>query len=294
MIELQAIVERVAPCEAPVLITGESGTGKEVMADLIHKKSKKPGPFVKINCAALPRELIESELFGHTKGSFTGAYAPKEGLFRRAENGSIFLDELGDMPVDTQTKLLRVLQEKQARQVGGTVDYEINCRVIAATNRNPQHAIMEGRLREDLYYRLSVLELHLPPLRERREEILPLARRFLRITCLVNRLTVSGFADEVEEVLRGHEWPGNVRQLQNVVQRAALMATGSRIESIDIAFLTVVNHPTLPEALQERKAIERALAATRGNKAKAAELLGIARSTLYEKLEAFNLTYANS
>src|SRR5678815_2269106 len=174
-------VARVAPSDVSILITGESGSGKEVIADLLHTLSpRSKGPFVKVNCAALPRELIESELFGSVKGAFTGAQSDREGLFRQAEGGTLLLDELAEMPVDTQTKLLRVLQEKEVRPVGGRTSYKTDCRIIAATNRIVEEAIKEGKLREDLYYRISAISIHLPPLRERRDDILPLARAFLK------------------------------------------------------------------------------------------------------------------
>ena len=182
-------VRRVAPSDVSVLITGESGTGKEVIADLMHAASSRaPGPLIKINCAALPRELIESELFGSVKGAFTGAHSDREGLFRQAEGGTLLLDELSEMPIDTQSKLLRVLQEKEVRPVGGRTSYKTDCRIIAATNRKVEDALREGKLREDLYYRISAVSVHLLPLRERREDILPLANAFLkRYTAQANR-----------------------------------------------------------------------------------------------------------
>ena len=174
-------VERVAPADVTILITGESGTGKEVIADLIHNLSpRSKNKIVKVNCAALPRELIESELFGSVKGAFTGAHTDRDGLFRQAEGGTLFLDEISEMPIDTQSKLLRVLQDQKVRPVGGKTDYQTNCRIIAATNRKPEDAIKDGKLREDLFYRISAISVYLPPLRERREDILPLANAFLK------------------------------------------------------------------------------------------------------------------
>ena len=188
-------IERVAPSDVSILITGESGTGKEVIADLIHSLSpRSKGPNIKVNCAALPRELIESELFGSVKGAFTGAQADREGLFRQAEGGTLLLDELSEMPIDTQSKLLRVLQEKEVRPVGGKTSYKIDCRVIAATNRVPQDAIKEGKMREDLFYRISAISVFLPPLRDRREDIVPLATAFLkRFAAQANRV-MTGFS----------------------------------------------------------------------------------------------------
>ena len=195
-------IRRVAPSDVSILITGESGTGKEVIADLIHTASARAsGPLIKINCAALPRELIESELFGSVKGAFTGAHTDREGLFRQAEGGTLLLDELSEMPIDTQSKLLRVLQEKEVRPVGGRTSYKTDCRIIAATNRKPEEAIRDGKLREDLFYRISAVSVHLPPLRERRDDILPLATAFLkRFAAQANR-DISGFSPEAAERL---------------------------------------------------------------------------------------------
>ena len=192
-------VERVAPSDVTVLITGESGTGKEVIADLIHALSpRSKGRIIKINCAALPRELIESELFGSVKGAFTGAHADREGLFRQAEGGTLLLDEISEMPVDTQSKLLRVLQDQEVRPVGGKTSYKTNCRIIASTNRKPEEAIKDGKLREDLFYRISAISVHLPPLRERREDIMPLANAFLkRFAAQANR-DIRGFKADAD------------------------------------------------------------------------------------------------
>src|SRR5829696_8445370 len=196
-------VERIAPSDVSVLITGESGTGKEVIADLIHTLSpRNKGPFIKINCAALPRELIESELFGSVKGAFTGSQGDREGLFRQAEGGTLLLDELSEMPIDTQSKLLRVLQEKEVRPVGGRTTYKTDCRIIAATNRQVEEAIRDGKLREDLFYRISAISISLPPLRDRREDVLPLARAFLkRFAAQANRV-ISDFTPEAAERLK--------------------------------------------------------------------------------------------
>src|SRR5438093_6707388 len=216
-------IERIAPSDVSVLITGESGTGKEVVADMIHTLSKRDkGAFIKINCAALPRELIESELFGSVKGSFTGATEDRKGLFRQAESGTLLLDELSEMPVDTQSKLLRVLQEKEVRPVGGKTSYKTDCRVIASTNRRVEDAIKDAKLREDLYYRISAISVHLPPLRERREDILHLARAFLKRFASQAGRPLSDFTPAASERLRKCDWPGNVRQLQNEVHPAVL------------------------------------------------------------------------
>jgi DNA-binding NtrC family response regulator len=289
-------IERVAPSDVSILITGESGTGKEVIADLIHSLSpRSKGPNIKVNCAALPRDLIESELFGSMKGAFTGAQADREGLFRQAEGGTLLLDELSEMPIDTQSKLLRVLQEKEVRPVGGKTSYKIDCRVIAATNRIPQDAIRDGKMREDLYYRISAISVFLPPLRERREDVVPLANAFLkRFAAQANRV-ITGFTPAAADMLRRFDWPGNVRQLQNEVQRAVLMAEDKVIDVQDLA-ITVAQAPdavegeasnlTLMEAM-ERNTIVQMLKETRGNKLETAKRLGIGRQTLYNKIKAY-------
>src|SRR5438552_6899333 len=229
-------VERVAPSDVSILLTGESGTGKEVIADLVHALSPRAkGPLIKINCAALPRELIESELFGSVKGAFTGANSDRDGLFRLAENGTLLLDELSEMPVDTQSKLLRVLQDQEVRPVGGKISYKTNCRMVAATNRKPDEAIKDGKLREDLFYRISAISVHLPPLRERRDDIMPLANAFLkRFASQANR-GIRGFTPAAIERLTAFDWPGNVRQLQNEVQRAVLLSEGEEIDAPDLS-----------------------------------------------------------
>jgi DNA-binding NtrC family response regulator len=287
-------VERIAPSDVSVLITGESGTGKEVIADLIHTLSpRSKGPFIKINCAALPRELIESELFGSVKGAFTGALGDREGLFRQAESGTLLLDELSEMPIDTQSKLLRVLQEKEVRPVGGRTSYKTDCRVIAATNRRVEEALKEGKLREDLYYRISAISVHLPPLRERREDILPLARAFLKRFASQAGRPLADFSPAASERLRKYDWPGNVRQLQNEVQRAVLMCDG---QAVDVHDLSVTDLPsnvevldqnlTLMQAMERNKIIE-VLRETGGNKLETAKRLGIGRQTLYNKIKAY-------
>ena len=287
-------VERIAPSDVSVLITGESGTGKEVVADLIHTLStRSKGPFIKINCAALPRELIESELFGSVKGAFTGSQGDREGLFRQAESGTLLLDELSEMPIDTQSKLLRVLQEKEVRPVGGRTSYKTDCRIIASTNRTVDEAIKEGKLREDLYYRISAISVHLPPLRDRREDIVPLARGFLKRYASQADRPLTDFTPEAVERLKRFEWPGNVRQLQNEIQRAVLMSDGKAIDAND---LSISDAPpaengddanlTLMEAMERNKIIE-VLKETGGNKLETARRLGIGRQTLYNKIKAY-------
>ncbi len=287
-------IERIAPSDVSVLITGESGTGKEVVADLIHMLSpRNKGPFIKINCAALPRELIESELFGSVKGAFTGSQGDREGLFRQAEGGTLLLDEISEMPVDTQSKLLRVLQEKEVRPVGGKTSYKTDCRLLAATNRVVDEAIKEGKLREDLYYRISAISISLPPLRERRDDIAPLARGFLKRYASQADRPLSDFSPEAIERLKKYDWPGNVRQLQNEIQRAVLMCDSKVIDANDLSISDSKpgdggddTNLTLMEAMERNKIVE-VLRETGGNKLETARRLGIGRQTLYNKIKAY-------
>lgn len=287
-------VERVSPTDVSVLLCGESGTGKEVIADLLHSLSNRAsGPLIKVNCAALPRDLIESELFGSVKGAFTGAHADRTGLFREADGGTLFLDEISEMPIDTQSKLLRVLQEQEVRPVGGRVSYKTNCRIIAATNRPVEDAIKEGKLREDLYYRVGAISISLPPLRERREDILPLAEAFLKRFAAQAARSIAGFTPEAGDLLRNHDWPGNVRQLQNEVQRAVLMCDGRQITNLDLSITESTASPeqstlTLMEGI-ERNAIIQMLKETGGNKLETAKRLGIGRQTLYNKIKQYGI-----
>ena len=290
-------IERVAPSDVTILITGESGSGKEVIADLIHSLSPaRKNRIIKINCAALPRELIESELFGSVKGAFTGANSDREGLFRQAEGGTLFLDEISEMPIDTQSKLLRVLQDQEVRPVGGTTSYKTNCRIIAATNRKPEEAIKDGKLREDLFYRISAISVHLPPLRERRDDIMPLANSFLkRFAAQANR-TLRGFTPQAVERLTAFDWPGNVRQLQNEIQRAVLLCEGPEVDVTDLSisdvkFIPTEGHDTGFTLLEgvERNAIIQMLKETNGNKLETAKRLGIGRQTLYNKIKAYGI-----
>jgi DNA-binding NtrC family response regulator len=299
MQEVVRTVERIAPSDVAVLITGESGTGKEVIADLVHTLSpRSKNKIIKINCAALPRELIESELFGSVKGAFTGAHSDREGLFRQAEGGTLFLDEISEMPIDTQSKLLRVLQDQKVRPVGGKTDYQTNCRIVAATNRRPEEAIKDGKLREDLFYRISAISVHLPPLRDRRDDIMPLANSFLkRFSAQANR-SISGFKPDAIDRLTAFDWPGNIRQLQNEIQRAVLLSEGGEVAAADLS-ITNVKVPsasgeetdsnfTLLEGV-ERNAIIQTLKETGGNKLETAKRLGIGRQTLYNKIKAYGI-----
>lgn len=296
MKEMVRTIQRIAPSDVPILVTGESGTGKEVAADLLHAMSNRSkSRIIKINCAALPRELIESELFGSMKGAYTGAHADRDGLFRQAEGGTLFLDEICEMPVDTQSKLLRVLQDQEVRPVGGKASYKTNCRIVAATNRKPDEAIKDAKLREDLFYRISAITVHLPPLRERREDIMPLANAFLKRFAAQADRAITGFSRDAIERLTGFDWPGNVRQLQNEVQRCVLLSEGSVISAADLSITNVRANPegqdtnfTLLEGV-ERNAIVQMLKETGGNKLDAAKRLGIGRQTLYNKIRAYGI-----
>ena len=296
MQEVVRTVERVGPSDVSILITGESGTGKEVIADLIHALSpRSKARIIKINCAALPRELIESELFGSVKGAFTGAHQDREGLFRQAEGGSLFLDEISEMPVDTQSKLLRVLQDQEVRPVGGKASYKTNCRLVAATNRKPEEAIGDGKLREDLFYRISAISVHLPPLRERREDIMPLANTFLKRFAAQAGRDIKGFTPSAVERLTNFDWPGNVRQLQNEVQRTVLLSEGDEVDATDLSITKARTADdaqdtnfTLLEGV-ERNAIVQMLKETGGNKLETAKRLGIGRQTLYNKIKAYGI-----
>jgi two-component system NtrC family response regulator len=299
--EVKRLIEKVSISNATVLITGESGTGKEVAALAIHKNSpRRESPFVPVNCAALPENLLESELFGHEKGSFTGATARKLGRFELADKGTIFLDEITEMPLSMQVKLLRVLQEKSFERVGGTETLHVDVRIIAASNRDLNKAIEEGRFRDDLYYRLNVIHMHLPPLRERKEDIPLLTEYFLgklRPTYLVNSIS-----DNAMKLLVRYDWPGNIRELQNVLERAAIISHGNEITVDDLPkeFQNtpaksdrdmVVNIPDSGISLEglEKELILKALEKSKGNQTRAAQLLGITRSALLYRIQKHGL-----
>jgi DNA-binding NtrC family response regulator len=290
------MVEKVAPTGSTVLLTGETGTGKEVIADAIHELSPRAERrLVKVHCAAIPAMLLESELFGHTRGAFTGAVREKPGLFEVADGGTIFLDELGEIPLDMQVKLLRVLQTGEVQRIGETRSRRVDVRVIAATHRDLELEVAQGRFREDLFYRLNVIPLLVPPLRLRGDDVLLLAQRFLeRERTERGRTQVEGFAPEALAALRAHTWPGNVRELENAVERAAALAEGPLIGLDDLPeavrgcsapggpSVALPEGVTLAEA--ERILIRRALDAAGGNKKEAARRLGIGLATLYRKL----------
>ncbi|MBU0943525.1 MAG: sigma-54 dependent transcriptional regulator [Proteobacteria bacterium] len=295
MAELLQTALKVAESTATVLITGESGTGKEVLARLIHRRSpRRKEPFIGLNCAAIPKNLIESELFGHVKGAFTGAITDRQGRFQRAERGTLFLDEIGDLQPDMQVKFLRVLQEKKVEAVGGQQEEEVDVRIIAATNRNLQDAIAKGYFREDLYYRLSVIPLHLPPLRERKDDIPALVCHFLKKHDAPAEVS---FSPEGLQKLQDYDWPGNIRELQNVVERSIILRSGPKINAQDILLphgeqQNSTGKFQLPpggvslEAV-EKTLIEQALSQAEGNRSQAARLLQIPRHVLIYRLEKF-------
>jgi DNA-binding NtrC family response regulator len=299
MQDIFEMIESVARSEANILIVGESGTGKELIANAIHYNSHRArGPFVKINCAALPKELIESELFGHTRGAFTGAIRDKEGLIARAGGGSLLLDEIAEMPMELQPKLLRVLQERVYYRLGSERPVEVDFRLICSTNRNPLEAVRQGQLREDLYYRISTITIEVPPLRDRADDIQLLADHFLRIYSEKYNKSVKGFSQSAMSAILNHRWPGNVRELESAVERAVLLCKGDLIEPGDLLFAPASSAPpangfvvpagmTLEEI--EREVIYQTLKRTKGNKQAAANALGIYRPRLYSKIRKYNL-----
>ena len=290
-----SLIKKVAPSDATVLILGESGTGKELVATSIHENSlRKSKPFIKLNCAAIPAELLESELFGHEKGAFTGATKFKPGKFDMADNGTLFLDEIGDMPLKLQSKILRVIQEKEFYRVGGSSTVKVDVRFIASTNQNLEKMVQEGAFREDLYYRLNVFTLHLPPLRERKEDIPLLVERFLQN--LPKRVEISSIA---LQMIMAYPWPGNIRELKNVIESAAVIAEDGFIEpaqlpgSITGAFNSNSNQISLPVNLSldermneiEKSIIIEALRKTGGVQVRATELLGINQRSLWHRIK---------
>jgi Nif-specific regulatory protein len=284
------IVQRVLDVDASVFLTGESGTGKELVARAIHEHGSRKGmPFVAINCSAIPEQLLESELFGHTKGSFTGATADKRGLVEMADGGTLFLDEVVELPVLLQSKILRLLQEKEYRRVGDTVNRSADIRVIAATNRNPQESIKAGMLREDLFFRLNVIGIHLPPLRERKDDIPLLARHFLTRAAEMYHRPVKDIHPDAMKVLLLNAWKGNVREFQNVIERAVVLSKGTQLTQEELIF-----NPADQQSLQqtavtleefERQIIEATLAEMGGNKTRTAERLGVSLRWLQYRLK---------
>jgi two-component system response regulator AtoC len=289
------VIKVVSKSSATVLVTGETGTGKELVARAIHSQShRRDRPFVAVSCAALPESLLESELFGHEKGSFTGAYAQKKGKFEVANRGTLFLDEIGEMSANTQVHLLRVLEEKEFNRVGGNEPIKVDVRVISATNRDMKQAVAEGKFREDLYYRLNVVNIELPPLRERTEDIPMLAQHFLKRFALENQKEITGFSPQATDFLLKHEWPGNVRELENAIERAVILSQNSVIEVADLyqqnmvpAGSTTSSVPNLKQV--EKDHIQNVLSETGGNYTEAARILGISRMTLYNKARVYGL-----
>ncbi len=289
------LVNQIAPVRSTVLLTGESGVGKELVAEAIHFQSpRRDRPLVKLNCGALPEGLIESELFGHEKGAFTGAIQQRKGRFELADTGTIFLDEISEIPPSTQVKLLRVLQEGEFERVGGTQTLKTDVRVIAATNVDLEAAVAEGRFRKDLYYRLNVIHLRIPPLRERPEDIPLLALHFLDKFCLENNRPAMGISPEAMAALKSYYWPGNVRELQNVVERAVALCQGNMVELADLPDEVRRHSPeddqiVIPVGASmeeiERRAILKTLKRTGGDKELTARLLGIGLATLYRRLK---------
>ncbi|MCX7945142.1 MAG: sigma-54 dependent transcriptional regulator [Deltaproteobacteria bacterium] len=308
--EIVSIIERVAKTDSSVLITGESGTGKEMVARYIHELSfRRNGPFVKVNCGALTETLLESEMFGHEKGAFTGAIRQKLGRFELADGGTIFLDEIGELSLSTQVKLLRVLQEKEFERVGGEKTIKVDLRIIAATNRDLKKEVKEKRFREDLYYRLYIVPIEIPPLRERKEDIPELARYFIKKHREKTRSHVDDISSEALEILKKYHWPGNIRELENVIEQTLVLSAGSIIRPEDLPshirsplcdqkndIGTVVARFTHGMNLDnfisdiERQIIKETLYLTKNNKAEAAKLLGIRLSTLQYKIAKYNLT----
>jgi DNA-binding NtrC family response regulator len=293
------IIDQVAPSKATVLITGESGTGKELVANAIHQRSPRAsGPFIKLHCAALAESLLESELFGHERGAFTGAVARKDGRFTLADGGTLFLDEIGEISPAIQVKLLRFLQEHDFERVGGTQTLHVDVRVIAATNRNLPEEVAKGRFREDLFYRLNVVSLEMPTLRDRRGDIPMLAKFFLDKYAKDNGKPIEDFTPDALELLCAHDWPGNVRELENAIERAVVLTGGAQIEARALPstvkpskLVAVPGMPLIPGATMaelERYAILETMKATGGSTSKAAEILGISTRTIQYRLHEYN------
>jgi transcriptional regulator with GAF, ATPase, and Fis domain len=291
-----------------ILLEGESGTGKDLIANIIHKYSTRSAkPFVTVNCGAIPKDLIESELFGHEKGAFTGALEKKIGKFELADGGTLFLDEIGELPLDLQVKLLRALQNKEIERVGGTSPLKINTRIITATNKNLQREVKRKRFRLDLFYRLNVFPIIVPPLRERKEDILPLASHFLEIYSSQFKVQKPALTNDAEHYLLNHYWEGNIRELENLIQRAIILSQGSDISSLTLSLKpgeteTIIEDPrlALPEPSAhppiqrldelEKTAITRTIAHLNGNLKKASEVLGVSRTTLYNKISKYEIS----
>ena len=304
--QIYRVVEQAAPTSASMLVWGESGTGKELLAQTIHQLSPRAAfPFVAINCAAIPETLLESEIFGHEKGAFTGAMERRLGCFELAHRGTLLLDEIAEMTPATQVKLLRVLQERSFRRLAGRQEIAVDVRVLAATNVNPDEAVRSGKLREDLYYRLNVFSLELPPLRERREDVPLLAQAFVLEFAQRNGRNVRAISQEAMRILETHTWPGNIRELRNVIERATILATGEFIEVENLPPPLVGAPPPVPRGTvtlspgmtvdaAEMRLIQLTLDYTRNNKTRAAEMLGISLKTLHNKLNRWKADQAGA
>jgi two-component system response regulator AtoC len=293
MLKIIELIKTVAPTNATILIIGKTGTGKEVIARAIHHQSPRQNrPFIATSCAALPESLLESELFGHEKGSFTGAEERKKGKFEAGDKGTLFLDEIGEINANTQIHLLRALEEKKITRVGGNEEINVDVRVIAATNKNLKTMVTQGKFREDLYYRLNVVTIELPPLKDRMEDILPLGEHFLKKYAEENNKGIKNFSDDVVKFMLNYSWPGNVRELENMIERGVILSKNTAI-SLDELPQDII-HPTPVEGKTveavTRNHIINVLDETNGNISKAAEILGIRRMTLYNKLKRYNYT----
>jgi DNA-binding NtrC family response regulator len=295
MKEILETVKKVSPFDTTILITGESGTGKELIANLIHKNSlRKDKPFVAINCGAIPPDLLESELFGYKKGAFTGASSDKKGLIEEAEGGTLFLDEIGELPLDLQVKLLRVLQENEIRPLGSNRSKKINVRFIAATNKDLKKMVEEGKFREDLYYRINVIPIHIPPLRERKEDILPLAYFFLKKYSSKYGIPPKKLSEKAKQQLLNYEWKGNVRELENLMERTLLITDTEAIDELPVNVSNLYTNPevkpfkTAKEEF-ERNYIKNLLKLTDYNISKASKISGITRAQIYRLMKRYNI-----
>lgn len=307
MVRVLELADRAAPTDATVLVTGESGTGKERLARYLHAHSRRAGgPFVAINCGALPESLLESELFGYVKGAFTGAAVDRKGLFEAAEGGTLFLDEIGETTPAVQVRLLRALQERRVRPVGATKDVPVDVRIVAATNRDLEAMVAAGIFRKDLFYRLRVVPLEVPPLRDRPSDLLPLARELIARTCSQNRCGPCALSSEVLDALSGYPWPGNIRELENAIERAVILAEGQpRIELGDLPpevrgtappprIDSTGEEPILTLAEVERRHILATLDRLGDNRKATAKALGIGENTLWRRLKSYGLVRERS
>ena len=295
MLEIKRQLEKIAPTDATVLITGENGTGKDVLAREIHSASlRNSKPMVAVDAGAITETLFESELFGHVKGAFTDAHSDHQGKFEQADGGTLFLDEIGNIPLHLQAKLLRAIQNRDIIRVGGTEPIPVNIRLICATNTDLAKRVREGRFREDLYYRINTVHIELPPLRERREDIIPLAMIFLSTFAEKYHRPLEGIDAQAESALLNHSWSGNIRELQNCIEKAVILSEGTSLSRDDIGFETSQAlagklHETMPDGYDEERLVRDAMAQCRGNISAAAKMLGVSRPTFYAKLKKYGL-----